>query len=268
MNNVDLSNRIDLHIHPGPDIKPRLLNDLEAAQQARDAGMAAIMLKCHVTCTADRAQMAEAVVDGVRVFGGLACNAQVGWLNPAAVEAALALGAKEIWLPTFGGQRGDRLIVLQDNGQLQPEVLSIMEMVRDADIILATGHITFQESMAVVAAARDLGLKKVLITHVNGSTVNLNVEQQKALVGPGIYFERCYYPHFGPDAIPMSRTADEMRTVGVGSTVLCSDGGQVDRPAPVEQLRAFLAGLNDLGITWAELDRVTKQNPAYLLGLQ
>ena len=62
----------DLHIHAAPDILPRLLDDFGLARAARDAGMAAIVLKSHHMLTADRAQVAQTMFPEVRVFGGLA----------------------------------------------------------------------------------------------------------------------------------------------------------------------------------------------------
>jgi len=50
---------IDFHIHTGPDVFPRLVNDIEAAKQAKEAKMKAILLKNHVTGTGDRAQIAS-----------------------------------------------------------------------------------------------------------------------------------------------------------------------------------------------------------------
>src|SRR5260221_9657367 len=97
---IDLTGTIDLHLHTAPDVRPRKLDDLEAARQAASRGMRAILLKSHVTLTADRAALAEQAVPGVRVFGGLALNAPAGGLNPAAVEMALAMGAAQIWMPT------------------------------------------------------------------------------------------------------------------------------------------------------------------------
>ncbi len=56
---IDLSGFVDMHIHTAPDVRPRLLDDAEAAQQAAHAGLRAVVLKSHVTCTADRAALAE-----------------------------------------------------------------------------------------------------------------------------------------------------------------------------------------------------------------
>lgn len=38
-------------------------------------------------------------ITGLKVFGGIVLNRMAGGLNAAAVEAELALGAKEVWLP-------------------------------------------------------------------------------------------------------------------------------------------------------------------------
>ncbi len=64
-----LEGTIDFHIHTGPDIYPRLLNDIEVARQAKRAGMKGILIKSHATITGDRAQVAQAVTS-LPVFGG------------------------------------------------------------------------------------------------------------------------------------------------------------------------------------------------------
>jgi len=268
---IDLSGVIDLHIHTAPDVRARSVNDIEAAQQARDAGMAAILIKSHVTCTADRAQIAESIVVGVRVVGGLVLNHQVGGLNPAAVEAALALGAAIIWLPTFGGQPRTGVTVFDADSAdvstqtLKPVVREIMALVRDADRVLATGHIGFTESLAVVAAAREMGLKRLLVTHPEWPGVNLTLAQLSALSGEGVFFEHCYLN--GRDAPGLEHIAAQIRAVGVESTVLTTDLGQAGNPLPVDGMRSYMAGLLALGFGRAEVSRMTRANPAQLLGL-
>lgn len=273
MEDIELTGVVDLHIHTAPDVRPRSVTDLEAAQQAHDAGMQAILIKSHVTCTADRAQIAESVVSGVRVFGGLVLNQQVGGLNPAAVEAALALGAAVVWLPTFGGQPRTGVTVFDANGQLKPVVREVIALMRDADRVLATGHIGFEESLAVVAAAREMGLRKVLITHPEWPGVNLSTEQLKALAGDvrepqsneDVFFEHCYLN--GRDQAGLECIAAQIRAVGAESTVLTTDLGQVGNPLPVEGMRAYIAGLLALGFSRAEVSRMVGDNPARLLGV-
>ena len=60
---------VDLHVHAGPDSRPRSVSDLEAARGASEAGMRAILLKNHFTMTADRASLAMDQVDGLETGG-------------------------------------------------------------------------------------------------------------------------------------------------------------------------------------------------------
>ena len=97
---IDVAGAVDLHCHPYPDLFPRLADDFDIVRAARDAGMKAIMLKCHHENTVSRAYLVQRVIPGIRVFGGVVLNYYVGGINPAAVEASLKLGGKEVWMPT------------------------------------------------------------------------------------------------------------------------------------------------------------------------
>lgn len=68
--------------------------------QAKEMGMKAIVVKNHFFPTAARAQLATSVAD-FPVYGGIALNLTVGGLNPHAVDFALKMEAKIVWLPTL-----------------------------------------------------------------------------------------------------------------------------------------------------------------------
>src|SRR5947207_15545201 len=68
---------IDMHVHPAPDVFGRALTDIELATVARRKGMRGIVLKNHVTTTADRAQIAMEQVPGIEVWGGVVLNNSV-----------------------------------------------------------------------------------------------------------------------------------------------------------------------------------------------
>jgi Family of unknown function (DUF6282) len=86
---VDLTGAADLHCHFGPDAhRERSVDALEAARDAAAAGHAALVLKSHDYPTAALATVVDQMVDGVRVFGGICCDYDVGGVNPAAVETA------------------------------------------------------------------------------------------------------------------------------------------------------------------------------------
>ena len=270
---VDLSGFVDLHVHAGPDVRPRRLDDLEVARQAAEAGMAGCLLKSHVTITADRAAIAQKVVPRVRVFGAVALNREVGGLNPAAVEVALKLGAVEVWLPTFSargkaGQPGG-ITVLDESGGLLPVVREILALVRDADAILGTGHLSLSEISIVVRAAKEMGLRKVLVTHPeNESIVGMPVEMQRDLAELGAWFERCYVSTLEPGSrVTVESIAGQIRAVGPRSTIVSTDLGQSDNPTPVEGLRAYAGALLAAGLTLDELRLIAAENPARLVGI-
>ncbi len=267
---VDLGGFVDLHVHAGPDVRPRRLDDLEVARQAAQAGMAGVLLKSHVTITADRAAIAQKVVPGIRVFGAVALNREVGGLNPAAVEVALKLGAVEVWLPTFSAKgkaaQPGGITVLDQSGDLLPVVREILALVRDADVILGTGHLTLHEIALVVREARGIGVRKVLVTHPeNEKIVGMPVEMQRDLAEQGAMFERCYVSTIEGGAT-VAGIAGQIRAVGARSTVISTDLGQANNPAPVEGLRAYVAGLLAAGLTPEEVRLVAAENPATLIG--
>src|SRR4051812_40727043 len=88
---------IDFHVHSEPDVFGRSMDDIDVAVLASRKGMRGLVLKNHVTMTADRAVLVMKIVPGIEVFGGIVLNNAVGGINPAAVEwctACLAAAAK------------------------------------------------------------------------------------------------------------------------------------------------------------------------------
>jgi hypothetical protein len=237
--------------------------------------MRAILLKNHSTLTADRAALVARYTPGLTIFGGLALNAPVGGLNPAAVEFALALGAREVWLPTqsaanhcrYYGQAGG-IKILDEQGEVDKAVLEVLALLAEKDVILGTGHVSFIEMATVIPVARRMGVKRIIVTHPEFPVVNLSPAQQRALAELGVWFERCYAsttPIGG--GVPLARVVADIRALGVEMTILTTDLGQAVNPAPVEGFRMYLAALAEAGFTQAELDRMARRNPAEALGL-
>ena len=272
---VDVSGLIDMHIHTAPDIRPRSLDDVDAAGEAAAAGLRAIVLKSHVTLTADRATIAQKAVPGVQVLGGLALNDPIGGLNPAAVEVALRLGARVIWMPTIsalnhahfhGGAKG--ITILRPDDSLQPVLYEIFALIAQADAVLATGHLSVREIRVLVSAAQEAGVRKIVVTHPEVPWVDMPAVVQEELRDRGVYFERCFVsttPEGG--GVPLARLMEDIRRVGMASTVLATDFGQAGNPRPVEGLRAYIAILLAEGFTERDIQVMVRENPARLLGL-
>ena len=269
----DLTGLVDIHIHTAPDTVARRIDDLQAAREARAAGMRAILIKSHVTCTADRAAIVEKAVDGIRVLGGLALNEPVGGLNPHAVDAALRLGAKEIWMPTLdaahsrqvGGQSGGITLLSQD-GKPGPQIGSILELIRDHNAILGTGHVSIPEIIALVRLARQMRLRKILVTHPASRSSKMPQHIQQELAGNGVFFERCFLPIINGHTI-LDEMAADIHAVGIASTILATDLGQPDNPGPADGLRTYLSQLEGRGLSRQDIAQMAGQTPAFLLDL-
>jgi hypothetical protein len=270
---VELDGVIDLHVHFGPDVRPRKTTLVELARAADDAGMRALLVKNHHTSTVQAAAAATEQGAGIQVFGGLVLNEWVGGLNPCAVEAALQMGARAIWLPTLSaeneraqkGRAGTGISVLCRDGALRPEVREILRLVAERDVILGTGHLSPSEICAVVKAAREAGVKRILVTHPEIHFIQLPVSMQRDLAGPDLFFERCFAREiFTRDWDELAR---DIREVGVESTVLATDLGQSDTLHPVEGMRRMLAEYTKRDFSRSELQIMSSETPGRLLGL-
>ena len=69
-------------------------------------------------------------------------------------------------------------------------------------------------------------------------------------------------------AARMDRFADAIRKVGPQFCILSSDLGQKGNPLPPDGFGEFLAAMRGKGFTVGDVDQMSKQNPARLLGLQ
>jgi predicted metal-dependent phosphotriesterase family hydrolase len=65
----------------------------------------------------------------------------------------------------------------------------------------------------------------------------------------------------------LAALAGIIREVGVASTVLSTDLGQANQPAPVDGMCRYIEGLRELGFNEGDIDRMARANPASLLGL-
>ncbi len=287
-----LQGAIDIHVHSGPDLYPRIQDHAELARSAQDAGLRALVIKCHNFPTAAHALTVRKEVPGIDVFGSLNLNLPVGGLNPIAVEAAIKYGARQIWFPTVdavnhpalvGGEVGQhgkgltvarglseytrrhpRLHILGKDGALLPEVHEILRMIAEANIILNPGHISFEEMEQLLPAARAAGVRKVLVDHPFFSKISL--ERQEKLVAAGAlinYTAAELLPRWW--RVSVEDFMAGIRRIGVANTLISSDTGQLHNPPPVEALRITVQLLLEEGFSEAEVRTMLHTSPAKLL---
>lgn len=274
-----LRGAIDMHVHFGPDAHlQRSVDAIAAAQQAAAAGMAAIVLKSHDYPTAPVATLVDSVVDGIRVFGGLTLDDHVGGLNALAVEVSAKLDAKVLWMPTLSSANdhaklkfpGPGISLLDADGWLAPVVRDILEIAKQHDIVVASGHVSVAEIDALLTAARDVGVEKLLITHALETLAGptLTIEDLQRFVGQGAMIEFSYLTCGGALATePPAKIANAIRALDPLHCIMSTDYGQKRNPPPVEGLRGFIRDMLQCGVTAAEIEIMVRRNPATLLGL-
>jgi hypothetical protein len=279
---VDLTGAADLHCHFGPDAhRERSVDALDAARDAADAGHAAVVLKSHDYPTAALAAVVDRVVDGVRVFGGICCDREVGGVNPAAVETALRLGAKIVWLPTLTSRQdqlngigealgipGPGLSVVDEHGVLSPDTHAVLDLVADYGAVLATGHVTWDEHLAVT---KEFGRRgKVLVTHAMEELAgpNLSVDQCIELADLGATIELCALTCLGALATrPPSAIAAAASAIGPDRCTLATDYGQKANVRPAWGFQEFADALLAEGVDERSIRRMGCDNPCALIGL-
>jgi hypothetical protein len=282
-----LEGSIDMHIHSAPDVYPRILNDVELAVQAKEMGMRAIVIKNHFLITADRAQVATDAAE-FPVFGGIALNLQVGGLNFHAVDVALKLGAKVVWLPTLharkfiqnkshvanlAGELGDNIegiYILEDDNNLKEELIPIFKLIAQRDAILATGHVTIKEAKIAVREAARVGVKKIVVTHPLASFVDYSVEDMRQMLDLGAtYLEHVFNDTTRQVSHPIERKTiyEGVKSIGAEHCIMSTDAGQWLNPVPAQQMGIYINDMLRLGLSENEISTMVKDNPAKALGI-
>ena len=280
---ISLNGVIDMHVHTAPDVCQRTYHDLELTSAAVHAGARAIVIKGHHCSTVARAVLCNAYnrmtfdSNSFVMYGGLVLNYEVGGLNPQAVQTALEMGAKVIWLPTVDAEndyrkhgRSGGIRMTNDRGVPFPELRRIFSLIKEYDAVLATGHISSEEIRCVVDSARNIGVQKIVITHPEYWVVDLSLEDQKDLISDyHVILERCFMQPLqnGRWASNAERNLVAIRKLGAESTILSTDCGNPATPPWEKSMRQYLQFMVDHDINSEELRSMTKTTPARLLGL-
>jgi hypothetical protein len=273
-----LAGAIDIHVHHLPDDRPRSIDAIDVAKLAGSRGMRAIVLKNHYESTAGLAYLVRKVVPGVEVFGGIDLNLTVGGINPAAVEHMTRVTGgwgRFVWMPTFDAERQVRsskenrpFVSVSANGDLLPAVKLVIALIAKHGLVLATGHSAPAESLMLLSEARRQGVRHMVVTHAMNAPVLMSVPEMQEAARLGAFIEFVGGSLAAADAgARIDRFADAIRKVGPEFCILSSDLGQMGNALPPDGFGAFLLAMRARGFTEQEVARMSKQNPARLLGL-
>lgn len=289
----EVEGMIDFHVHTSPDTFDRTVDSAVAARTARAMGMRAIVLKGGAFETVTRAAQANADVGGaIQVYGSVVLNWPTGGINAAAVEAMVThrgagtegLG-RVVWLPSINARNHHERFGIPHPGvevfngtRLVSAMREILAMCAEHGLVLQTGHLSAQETLAVIREARAAGVEKIVCTHADYDPINMTIEEQREAARLGAYIEHDYIGVFLGPGSPVERfrswrgasieqMAAAIRAVGAERCILASDLGAAPLVKPAEGYLAFVQKLRALGLTDRELDLMGRRTPAQLLDL-
>src|SRR2546427_4332427 len=278
---------IAFHTHAAPDVCGRAVEDDELATLASSRQMEGVVFKSHVTNTADRAWLARKHVPGVKIFGGVVLNGAVGGINPQAVEWMWRMqgGYGRVgWVPDFGADHHVRragtapsgIRVVDEQGAVLPATRAVLKVCAAQRLVVHTGHASGEQALALIAAAREEGCDRIVVTHAQFDVVDMDESQMKKAAAMGGKMELCALGILGgPESplefmrhsrgVPFKETAERIKSVGAQHFVLGTDRGKSGTPTPADGLQMFVAGLQAEGVSREQIQTMGRENPGALL---
>jgi len=283
----------DLQVHVAPDVIERRTDDVDLARDFLAHGLNGFVLKSHYIPTAERAKVVARAVPGIRSYGAITLNHSVGGLNPVALEIAGRSGAKIVWFPTVDaanetagrvdgpntklpfwakiqrelaaeGIAPPPISPIDSNGNVTEAARLCMERIAKHNMILATGHLGRHEIFKVVPKAREMGVKKIVVTHAEFPSQSLTGDEQKQLADMGAIIEHCFTTTYTNKARWEDMFAN-VRKTGIERTMLSTDLGQTINPPVAEGFALYAQRFLDAGFSVEEIHHMAATNPARLL---
>ena len=270
---------IDLHAHHGPDSYARQWDAFEVAKLAKERGMRGVVLKNHWTETAGLALLVRKYgTQGIEVFGSVTLDTPVGGVNPMALRYMVDVEGnwgRIVWMPTHDSEHEVNYnketrakAVASRNGKLIPEVLEVLDLIREHDLTLATGHLTPEEVLMVMAEAKQRGITRIIVTHpmLGAQFTNMSLPQMQEAVKLGGAIE-VTAGALSRDGAAKTRAIEAIKTLGTQNVFVASDSGLVGTPNHPDALAMAAKSLRAAGFSEQDLNRMFKETPARLVGL-
>lgn len=266
-----LKGSFDLHVHAGPDAgAERRLDALETARHAYEAEMSGFVLKSHEYPTTPLAYVLNQMYPGLHVAGAITLNRSVGGLNPDAVEISARLGASVVWMPTFDADAwlarsgcGPGISITDETGRLKSEVGDILDVIKEHDMVLASGHVSTAEAIRLFTEANNKGITKMIATQPGGMAT---MDEHREMASLGAFLEHTFLSCM-PDRARLSVTelVGTLRRLGAERCVVTTDFGQWMNPPAAEGMRMAIAALLSAGMKPSEVSILVKDNPNQLI---
>ncbi|OGO23078.1 MAG: hypothetical protein A2144_14445 [Chloroflexi bacterium RBG_16_50_9] len=275
---------IDSHLHIYPDYVPRSIDIIQLAIEASRAKMRAVVCKDHFFTNVGQAWAAQKIVEDMQARGELerACKVYgthiLAWSHhPDQVRLIRKypnLGAIFFYTMTGGVQAGPELRIVDDNGELMPDVKECIRIAAENKIPIMTGHKKPDLVLPMVKYCHEVGAR-VLVTHAGGSSFNDGMAgplpQARELTRLGAFLEvnaNKWMPSIIWPIVNPNDPMEYIKAIGPEHIICNTDFGQVLVSNPIEGFRLFIRGMLHYGISKEDVRTMIQKNPARLLYLE
>ncbi len=279
---LTLRGAIDFHVHQAPDSVARAIDADDLARLSKSLGMRGMVMKNHWQPTALLAYLMRKQVPDFEIFGGVTQNIALGGINLEAVKRMVATKGgygRVVWLPTFDNdtpakRAGNQPSVpISKDGKLLPSVLELIAWIgTQPGLVLETGHATPQEGLMIIREAKARGVRQVVVTHA--PDMGWTAQQMREAGAEGAFLEFVYLSTLtqpGQQAAKLKAYADMIRAVGARHCIMATDLGGAppgtNYPLEPHGFLEFMQVMHREGISVADINLMTKTNPALALGL-
>ena len=262
-----LKGAIDVHVHPGPHLRssPRRVDPIEAAIEAREAGMRAIVLKDVFEMSNGIAWLVNRHVPDFTVYGGLMLNTIYGGMNPRAFKTAIHYGDGAKYLdfgahstyyqaskegrmvdgkfvplsesyPKFKTEELDRCIRIPVDEDPGPDLDEMLKLLADnPHIYMDTGHVSVEEAIRLVELKEKYKYEKVIVS--SSVTKIATMEQLKYMADKGALIEFTFAAYTAPTPIPLTHYYVEKEYASIDEGMEAAPGAGIREVA--EAIRAL-----------------------------
>ena len=185
------------------------------------------------------------------------------------------------WKKLFKGVvLSNPISVLDEHRNLRSEVIETLQAIKETGTIFATGHLSSEEVMKTINEAINVGIPKIILSHVSSRHNRLSVDDQLSLIrageakGTSIYSEHCAITYIDGKPGAYNLLDDfvvPIQLVGPEHCIISSDCGRVvpqdsNKPTtPFDCLEQFTSLLHENGLTINAIHQMVISNPKKLL---
>jgi microsomal dipeptidase-like Zn-dependent dipeptidase len=189
-----------------------------------------------------------------------------------------------VWFPTFdadnhvrrAGTAAAGIAVVDESGRVLPAVREVLKVCARERLVVQTGHAAADEALALIAAAREEGCDRIVVTHAQFDVVGMTEAHMKKAAAMGAKMELCALLMLtGPEAplewmrhaarVLLADTVARIKAVGARHFVLGTDLGQTGNPTPADGLQMLVTGLAAAGISREQIETMGREVPGALL---